>query len=136
MRGRTLNRAVIILDEAQNTTRTQMKMFLTRMGMGSKVIVTGDPTQTDLPSGEPSGLLDSMTILRKTDGVAMIGFDEGDIVRHRLVQRIVEAYNASEKSRANVDRKGTLRGDGRGSMPSGQTNTPAPDAAPGGQNGI
>jgi phosphate starvation-inducible PhoH-like protein len=122
MRGRTLNRAVIILDEAQNTTRTQMKMFLTRMGMGSKVIVTGDPTQTDLPNGEPSGLLDSMMILRKTEGVAMVGFDESDIVRHRLVQRIVEAYNASEKSRASAsgERKGTLRSEGRGSMPSGQ----------------
>lgn len=121
MRGRTLNRAVIILDEAQNTTRTQMKMFLTRMGMGSKVIVTGDPTQTDLPNGEPSGLLDAMTILRRTEGVAMIGFDEADIVRHRLVQRIVEAYNASEKSRGpsgvqGGERKGTLRASGHGPM--------------------
>lgn len=119
MRGRTLNRAVIILDEAQNTTRTQMKMFLTRMGFGSKVIVTGDPTQTDLHDGEPSGLLDAMLVLRKTEGVAMIGFDERDIVRHALVQRIVEAYGASDKARAE-GRAGSRSGRS-GSMPSGET---------------
>ncbi|HYD00083.1 MAG TPA: PhoH family protein [Phycisphaerales bacterium] len=125
MRGRTLNRAIIILDEAQNTTRTQMKMFLTRMGMGSKVIVTGDPTQTDLHADEPSGLLDALMILRRTEGVAMVGFDERDIVRHTLVQRIVEAYGASDKARqgpAGERQRGSVRGGSRGgpggSMPS------------------
>lgn len=123
MRGRTLNRAVIILDEAQNTTRTQMKMFLTRMGFGSKVIVTGDPTQTDLPGGEPSGLLDAMMVLRRTEGVAMVGFDERDIVRHALVQRIVEAYGASDKARGESrsgGRNGSRTGGGS-PMGGGQT---------------
>jgi phosphate starvation-inducible PhoH-like protein len=92
MRGRTLNRAVIILDEAQNTTRSQMKMFLTRMGAGSKVIVTGDPSQTDLEDPSASGLAHALAILRKTPGIALCGLDETDIVRNPLVARIVEAY--------------------------------------------
>jgi phosphate starvation-inducible PhoH-like protein len=96
MRGRTLNRAVIILDEAQNTTRTQMKMFLTRMGQGSKMIVTGDITQIDLPDPGQSGLIDAGRILRRTRGVEWVHFDDRDIVRHDLVQRIVEAYARHE----------------------------------------
>ena len=96
MRGRTLNRSVIILDEAQNTTRTQMKMFLTRMGAGSKVIVTGDPTQTDLPETEGSGLKHAIGVLRRVEGVAMCAFDESDIVRNPIVQKIVEAYGRAE----------------------------------------
>jgi phosphate starvation-inducible PhoH-like protein len=92
MRGRTLNRAVIILDEAQNTTKGQMQMFLTRMGHGSKMIVTGDTTQIDLPDPTQSGLIDAARRLRRIAGIAMITMDERDIVRHSLVQRIVEAY--------------------------------------------
>jgi len=99
MRGRTLNRSVIILDEAQNTTRTQMKMFLTRMGHGSKTIVTGDPTQIDLPDPRQSGLIDAADLLRRVPGIAFVALTEQDIVRHTLVQRIVEAYGAAEKER-------------------------------------
>jgi phosphate starvation-inducible PhoH-like protein len=109
MRGRTLNKAVIILDEAQNTTRTQMKMFLTRMGLGSKVIVTGDPTQIDLPDAGGSGLLHASQILRRTRGVAFCGFDETDIVRHDMVQRIVEAYGAAENGGGNSHASGNGR---------------------------
>jgi phosphate starvation-inducible protein PhoH and related proteins len=92
MRGRTLNQSVIILDEAQNATAGQMKMFLTRMGQGSKMIVTGDPTQTDLKDDAPSGLLDAAGRLAQTPGVAFVGFDRGDVVRHALVKRILAAY--------------------------------------------
>ena len=93
MRGRTLNHAAIILDEAQNCTKGQMKMFLTRMGQGSKMIVTGDPTQTDLPESIDSGLLDAAHRLAKTPGVAFVGFEQEDIVRHDLVKRIIRAYD-------------------------------------------
>ncbi len=92
MRGRTLNQAVIILDEAQNTTRGQMQMFLTRMGHGSKMIVTGDVTQIDLPDPRESGLIDAARRLARVPGVAFVGMTQADIVRHNLVQRIVEAY--------------------------------------------
>lgn len=93
MRGRTLNNAVIILDEAQNTTRAQMKMFLTRMGHGSKMIVTGDATQVDLPNPEDSGLIDAVRRLSRTAGVAFVHLDKMDVVRHPLVQRVIEAYD-------------------------------------------
>ena len=92
MRGRTLNNAVIILDEAQNTTKGQMQMFLTRMGHGSKMIVTGDVTQIDLPEAGESGLIDAASRLRRIRGIEFVTLDKHDIVRHRLVQRIVEAY--------------------------------------------
>ncbi|MGB2819405.1 MAG: PhoH family protein [Phycisphaerae bacterium] len=92
MRGRTLNDSVIILDEAQNTTVPQMLMFLTRMGHGSKMIVTGDDSQIDLPENVPSGLLDAMQRLRGIKKLAIVRLETGDIVRHRLVQKIVEAY--------------------------------------------
>ncbi len=92
MRGRTLNSAVIILDEAQNTTRGQMQMFLTRMGHGSRVIVTGDVTQIDLPDPRQSGLVDAARRLGRVPGVAFVGLDRSDVVRHPLVQRIVDAY--------------------------------------------
>lgn len=95
MRGRTLNDAFIILDEAQNTTLAQMKMFLTRMGNDSKIVVSGDPTQTDLPSKQQSGLRDAIRRLKRIDGVAFVTLDQSDIVRHRLVQKIVEAYEQS-----------------------------------------
>jgi phosphate starvation-inducible PhoH-like protein len=92
MRGRTLNDSFIILDEAQNTTQEQMKMFLTRQGFNSKMVVTGDLTQMDLPAGRRSGLLDAADILRGVEGISFIQFDERDVVRHSLVQRIVRAY--------------------------------------------
>ncbi|MDR0770186.1 MAG: PhoH family protein [Burkholderiales bacterium] len=92
MRGRTLNGAFIILDEAQNTTPEQMKMFLTRVGFGAKVVVTGDITQIDLPGGQRSGLIEVETILRKVSGIAFSYFTSVDVVRHPVVQRIVEAY--------------------------------------------
>ncbi|MFO0262200.1 MAG: PhoH family protein, partial [Planctomycetota bacterium] len=109
MRGRTLNQAFIILDEAQNTTISQMKMFLTRMGTDSKIVVSGDPTQTDLPSHQRSGLDDALHRLRKIAGVKVVELTQGDIVRHRLVQQIVEAYESSggeaaEAARSEIDR--------------------------------
>jgi phosphate starvation-inducible PhoH-like protein len=93
MRGRTLSSAFIILDEAQNTSPQQMKMFLTRLGEGSRMVVTGDPTQVDLPSGAVSGLADAVSILKGVQGVASVGFSNSDIVRHALVGRIVAAYD-------------------------------------------
>ncbi len=100
MRGRTLNHAFVILDEAQNTTREQMKMFLTRLGFGSKCVVTGDVSQIDLPKHTASGLIDAHRVLRGVDGIAITEFTAGDVVRHPLVARIVEAYerNRSEES--------------------------------------
>lgn len=95
MRGRTLNDAVIILDEAQNTTTHQIKMFLTRLGMNAKMIITGDVTQIDLPPTATSGLVQAMQILKGVKGIGKVEFEKKDIVRHKLVQRIVEAYDAS-----------------------------------------
>ncbi|MCD7973814.1 MAG: PhoH family protein [Candidatus Azobacteroides sp.] len=97
MRGRTLNDAVIILDEAQNTTTQQIKMFLTRLGMNGKMIVTGDVTQIDLPASQTSGLTHSMNILKNVSGIGKIEFNKKDIVRHKLVQKIVDAYEKNEK---------------------------------------
>ena len=94
MRGRTLNDAFVILDEAQNTTTEQMKMFLTRLGFGSKAVVTGDVTQIDLPLGRTSGLVQAMEVVGKIDGISFVYFDERDVVRHKLVQAIVKAYDA------------------------------------------
>jgi phosphate starvation-inducible PhoH-like protein len=94
MRGRTLNDAFVILDEAQNTTTEQMKMFLTRLGFGSKAVVTGDVTQIDLPLGRTSGLVQAMEVVGKIDGIGFVYFDERDVVRHKLVQAIVKAYDA------------------------------------------
>jgi phosphate starvation-inducible PhoH-like protein len=94
MRGRSLNDSFIILDEAQNTTIEQMKMFLTRIGFGSKAVVTGDVTQTDLPAGRQSGLSHVIGVLRGVEGVAFTFFDAQDVVRHPLVQRIVQAYES------------------------------------------
>ena len=94
MRGRTLNDSFVILDEAQNTTSEQMKMFLTRLGFGSKAVITGDITQIDLPSGRMSGLVEAMKVVGAIDGIAFTYFDERDVVRHKLVQQIVKAYEA------------------------------------------
>jgi phosphate starvation-inducible PhoH-like protein len=93
MRGRTLNDSFIILDEAQNTTSEQMKMFVTRMGFNSKAVITGDITQIDLPTAKRSGLLEAMDILKDVNGISFLHFDESDVVRHHLVQRIVRAYD-------------------------------------------
>jgi phosphate starvation-inducible PhoH-like protein len=98
MRGRTLNDSFIVLDEAQNTTPEQMKMFLTRMGFGSKVVVTGDITQVDLPSGKNSGLMVIQKILADVSGVEFIYLTEKDVVRHQLVQKIIQAYEKFEKN--------------------------------------
>jgi phosphate starvation-inducible PhoH-like protein len=95
MRGRTLNESVVILDEAQNTTVSQMLMFLTRLGHESKMIVTGDTSQVDLPEDTPSGLIDAMEKLQGIKGIATVTLDRADIVRHKLVQNIVEAYENS-----------------------------------------
>jgi len=96
MRGRTLNDSFIVLDEAQNTTTEQMKMFLTRMGFGSKSVITGDITQVDLPAGRASGLIEVMKILGHVKGIAFVRFNEKDVVRHRLVQQIIKAYEKHE----------------------------------------
>ena len=92
MRGRTLNDSFVILDEAQNTTSEQMKMFLTRLGFGSKAVITGDVTQIDLPTGRMSGLVEAMKVVNTIEGISFIYFDERDVVRHKLVQQIVKAY--------------------------------------------
>jgi phosphate starvation-inducible PhoH-like protein len=97
MRGRTLNDAVVILDEAQNTTTQQIKMFLTRMGMNTKMIVTGDMTQIDLPSSQTSGLVQALRILKGVKGISFIEMNKKDIVRHKLVTRVVEAYEKFDK---------------------------------------
>ena len=96
MRGRTLSNAFVILDEAQNTAPMQMKMFLTRLGEGSCMAVTGDITQIDLPTGQMSGLIDCLDVLKNVKGVSAIYFQEADVVRHSLVGRIVHAYNGRD----------------------------------------
>ncbi len=93
MRGRTLNDSFVILDEAQNTTSEQMKMFVTRLGFNSKAVITGDVTQIDLPSARRSGLLEAVDVLKSVEGLTFVYFDEGDVVRHHLVQRIIRAYD-------------------------------------------
>ena len=116
MRGRTLSNAFVILDEAQNTTVNQLKMFLTRMGLNAKFIVTGDITQIDLPNRSQSGLIHALKILGKIKSISIIEFDKSDIVRHRLVRDIVEAYErkaeaeAEEKTKANAEKKEILKG--------------------------
>ena len=107
MRGRTLNDSFVILDEAQNTTSEQMKMFLTRLGFGSKAVITGDITQIDLPSSKASGLIEAKDLLQDIEGIAFVFFTEKDVVRHPLVQEIIRAYEDREKKRAveaNEDR--------------------------------
>ena len=103
MRGRTLNDSVVILDEAQNTTVSQMLMFLTRMGHGSKMIVTGDDSQVDLEDKSRSGLVDAARRLRGINGLAIVRLDRVDIVRHRLVQNIVAAYSPAEENPPQTD---------------------------------
>ncbi len=106
MRGRTLDDSFIILDEAQNTTTEQMKMFLTRLGFNSKMVVTGDVTQIDLPDGKRSGLKEAMKILKNIEDIGIVRFSEKDVVRHRLVQDIIKAYERHDEERFKNDRKG------------------------------
>jgi phosphate starvation-inducible PhoH-like protein len=116
MRGRTLNDSFVILDEAQNTTSEQMKMFVTRLGFGSKAVITGDVTQIDLPSARRSGLLEAMDVLKNVQGLSFVYFDEADVVRHHLVQRIVRAYDEhktrAEQQMSLLESKGTGNGHG------------------------
>ena len=105
MRGRTLDDSFIILDEAQNTSREQMKMFLTRMGFGSKVVITGDITQIDLPADKVSGLREAMRVLKGVDDIAICRLTDSDVVRHALVQRIIKAYEVDEERREKKDRR-------------------------------
>jgi phosphate starvation-inducible PhoH-like protein len=114
MRGRTLNDSFVILDEAQNTTSEQMKMFLTRLGFGSKAVITGDITQIDLPPGRVSGLVEAIRVVNAIEGISFVHFDERDVVRHKLVQQIVKAYEAFSNPAAR-DQRGRSAGDnGRG----------------------
>ena len=106
MRGRTLSNAYVILDEAQNTTINQLKMFLTRMGLNAKFIITGDITQIDLPRKSHSGLIQALKILKKIEGISTIHFDKKDIVRHRLVRDIVDAYDKHQEERERGEGKG------------------------------
>ncbi len=103
MRGRSLNESFIILDEGQNATAEQMKMFITRLGSGSKAVITGDITQIDLPTGKRSGLLEAVDVLSSVEGITFIYFDETDVVRHELVQRIVRAYEKYDRGRLGED---------------------------------
>lgn len=105
MRGRTLSDAVVILDEAQNTSTNQIKMFLTRMGLNTKMIITGDTSQIDLPLQQKSGLIDAMEVLKGVKGIARLEFDKKDIVRHKLVQRIVEAYDKKADVKKREEQK-------------------------------
>ena len=99
MRGRTLDDSFIILDEAQNTSKEQMKMFLTRLGFGSKIVITGDITQIDLPGDKISGLREAMRVLKGVDDIAIMKLNESDVVRHALVQKIIKAYEVDEERR-------------------------------------
>ena len=122
MRGRTLNDSFVILDEAQNTTPEQMKMFLTRLGYSSKTVVTGDVTQIDLPAGRMSGLKHAASLLRGIPGIAFVNFNEKDVVRHRLVQDIISAYekaHAEEEARGANGRAGVWNGSREGREPQG-----------------
>ena len=105
MRGRTLNDSFVILDEAQNTTTEQMKMFLTRLGFGAKAVITGDITQIDLPAGRTSGLIEAMKVVHGIEGISFIRFDDRDVVRHKLVQQIVKAYEVFSNGNGNGDRR-------------------------------
>jgi phosphate starvation-inducible protein PhoH and related proteins len=124
MRGRTLNDSFVILDEAQNTTSEQMKMFLTRLGFNSKAVVTGDITQIDLPSGRRSGLVEALEVVDRIEGVGFVHFNERDVVRHNLVQQIIRAYEEFEASQttrgygAPSSAKSKTKGNGKPDAPS------------------
>ncbi|HEY6292124.1 MAG TPA: PhoH family protein [Terriglobia bacterium] len=114
MRGRTLNDAFVILDEAQNTTSEQMKMFLTRLGFNSKAVITGDVTQVDLPTGRRSGLMEAVEVVSRVEGICFVYFTERDVVRHSLVQRIIRAYEEFETSKQMKLKAGTADGGANG----------------------
>jgi len=102
MRGRTLNDAFIIMDEAQNTTSEQMKMFLTRLGHNAKACITGDVTQIDLPNPKKSGLLEAIAVLKGVEGIGFCHFEDGDVVRHQLVQRVIRAYDSFNRGQQEL----------------------------------
>jgi len=131
MRGRTLNDSFVILDEAQNTTSEQMKMFVTRLGFNSKAVITGDITQIDLPSARRSGLLEAIDILKNVEGLNFVYFDEGDVVRHHLVQRIIRAYD-EHKQKVAEQQMSLLEGKTASNGKTNGTEVPQwePDAAP------
>jgi phosphate starvation-inducible protein PhoH and related proteins len=126
MRGRTLNDAFVILDESQNTTPEQMKMFLTRLGYGSKAVVTGDMTQVDLPTGKQSGLAEALSILQGVEGIGVVRFTEADVVRHPLVQDIIRAYDALDKRREEQKAAKEARDKALQRMGKGEGGEPAP----------
>jgi len=134
MRGRTLNDSFVILDEAQNTTSEQMKMFVTRLGFNSKAVITGDITQIDLPNARRSGLLEAVDVLKSVEGLSFVYFDEGDVVRHHLVQRIIRAYDehknrASEEQLSLLEPKAHTNGAGSNGKTNGDAVLPEPGEA-------
>ncbi|HEY6183737.1 MAG TPA: PhoH family protein [Terriglobales bacterium] len=133
MRGRTLNDSFVILDEAQNTTSEQMKMFVTRLGFNSKAVITGDITQIDLPSARRSGLLEAVDVLKNVQGLTFSYFDEGDVVRHQLVQRIIRAYD-EHKNRVAEEQLSLL--DNKNGISSAESNMPLPADEPGDEAAI
>src|SRR5262245_35878833 len=133
MRGRTLNDSFVILDEAQNTTSEQMKMFVTRLGFNSKAVITGDITQIDLPNARRSGLLEAVDVLKNVQGLTFSYFDEGDVVRHQLVQRIIRAYD-EHKNRVAEEQLSLL--DSRNGANSVESNAPLPADEPGDEASI
>ena len=118
LRGRTLNESFIVLDEAQNTTPGQMKMFLTRMGYGAKLVITGDPTQTDLPPGQKSGLRDALVLVEGIRGIGIIEFGDADVVRHPLVAALIRAYDARDRERSARHDAASAPDQGRGKLDS------------------
>jgi phosphate starvation-inducible PhoH-like protein len=134
MRGRTLNDSFVILDEAQNTTSEQMKMFLTRLGFNSKAVVTGDITQIDLPTGRRSGLVEALEVVDKIEGIGFVHFNERDVVRHNLVQQIIRAYEEFEAGHAargfgaSGASKGKTKGNGKSDAPGDAQNDARSDA--------
>ena len=133
MRGRTLNDSFVILDEAQNTTSEQMKMFVTRLGFGSKAVITGDITQIDLPTARRSGLIEAAEILQGVNGLAFVNFDESDVVRHHLVQRIIRAYD-EHKARLAEQQLSLL--EPKPGAPQPQTKTPSVDKSSQAEGGL
>jgi phosphate starvation-inducible PhoH-like protein len=129
MRGRTLNDAFVILDEAQNTTSEQMKMFVTRLGFNSKAVITGDITQIDLPNANRSGMVEAIEILRNVEGIRFCYFDEGDVVRHHLVQRIIRAYDDYKGRNEQLSLSLEIKnGNGFATARSSDARAPAPSA--------
>jgi len=136
MRGRTLNDSFVILDEAQNTTSEQMKMFVTRLGFNSKAVITGDITQIDLPSARRSGLLEAIDILKSVEGLSFVYFDQGDVVRHHLVQRIIQAYDEHKEKLAQEQMPLLPESKANGKTNGGESLLPEPPRAMTAENRI